>query len=323
MRQPSQRSTSMIPPTSSNANNARIEVREHLDSSEVTAVTALVRSATDSDGVSPLSEHVWLHLRHGGDDHDHHFLVHDGRGDVVGYAHLDTTDAVAGSSAELVISPESRRQGLGRMLVERLIDETPDGRLRLWSHSEGDAASALATSMGFDTLRVLWQMRRSLRAPLPDAPFPPGVSVTPFRPGIDEEIWLDVNARAFAALPDQGSWTRGDLMARMAEPWFDPAGFLMAWSGTQLVGFHWTKIHGEDHHRHEPIGEVYILGVDPAWHGRGLGQALTVAGLRHLRERGLDQVMLYVEDTNESAIALYTHLGFVRWDTDVLYRRST
>lgn len=323
MRQRSQRSTSMNPPTPSSENDALIEVREHLDSSEVAAVTELVNSATTSDGVSPLSEHVWLHLRHGGDDHDHHFLVRSAQGEVVGYAHLDTTDAVAGSSAELVISPESRRRGLGRLLVEHLIAATPDGRLRLWSHSEGDAASALAASMGFDTLRVLWQMRRSLRAPLPHATFPAGVTVAPFRPGVDDDALLALNARAFASLPDQGSWTREDLATRMAEPWFDPQGFLMAWSGSTLVGFHWTKVHGEDHHRHQPIGEVYVLGVDPSMHGHGLGQALTVAGLRYLRERGLDQVMLYVDHTNEAAIALYSHLGFVRWDTDVLYRRST
>ena len=312
----------MTPPTSGDGDVAQIEVRERLDEAEVTAVTDLVRSATSVDGVSPLSEHVWLHLRHGGDDHDHHFLVRDARRAVVGYAHLDTTDAVAGSSAELVISPDSRRQGLGRMLVERLITASPDGRLRLWSHSEGDAASALATSMGFDTLRVLWQMRRSLRSPLPETPATPGVEIRPFRPGIDDEAWLDLNARAFATLPDQGSWTHADLAARMAEPWFDPSGFLLAWSGDALVGFHWTKVHGEDHHRHAPIGEVYVLGVDPQWQGHGLGQALTLAGLLHLRERGLDQVMLYVDNTNQAAIDLYTRLGFLRWDTDVLYRRS-
>lgn len=321
MHRPSLPSTPMNPPSSGEGGVAQVEVRERLDDSEVAAVTALLRSATTTDGVSPISEHVWLHLRHGGDDHDHHFLVRDGGGALVGYAHLDTTDPVAGSSAELVISPDSRRQGLGRMLVEYLISATPDSRLRLWSHSEGDAAAALATSMGFDTLRVLWQMRRSLRAPLPASVLPAGVEIRPFRPGVDDEAWLELNGRAFATHPDQGAWTAADLAARMAEPWFDPSGFLLAWHAGSLVGFHWTKVHGEDHHRHEPVGEVYVLGVDPAWQGQGLGQALTLAGLRHLRDRGLDQVMLYVEESNAAAIDLYSRLGFVRWDTDVLYRR--
>jgi mycothiol synthase len=66
---------------------------------------------------------------------------------------------------------------------------------------------------------------------------------------------------------------------------------------------------------------VYVLGVAPAAHGTGLGTALTLAGLRHLRARGLTQVMLYVDETNTGAVRLYHKLGFVRWATDVGFRR--
>jgi mycothiol synthase len=139
-----------------------------------------------------------------------------------------------------------------------------------------------------------------------------------------------LNARAFVRLPDQGGWTERDLRARMAEPWFEPAGFLVAErvSDVAMLGFHWTKVHGghshggTDAHHHDAIGEVYVLGVDPAAHGLGLGVALTLAGLRHLRARGLDQVMLYVDQTNEAAIRLYERLGFARWSTDACFRRS-
>ena len=92
-----------------------------------------------------------------------------------------------------------------------------------------------------------------------------------------------------------------------------------------MVGFHWTKVHGrlgsEDHHQHQPIGEVYVVGTDPQVRGEGLGRALTVVGLRHLRSLDLGQAMLYVDSTNTAAIALYESLDFVRWDTDVLFRR--
>jgi mycothiol synthase len=171
---------------------------------------------------------------------------------------------------------------------------------------------------------VLFQMRRSLFAALPQAPLPDGVRLRAYQPGVDDEAWLELNARAFANHPEQGKWTLADLRVRLAEPWFDREGFILADRDGQLVGFHWTKIHGGDHgdHHHDPIGEVYVLGVDPAAHARGLGAALTVEGLAHLRRRGLDQVMLYVDGTNEPAIRLYAKLGFVRWTTDVAFARE-
>jgi mycothiol synthase len=328
----------------------QLEVLRRLDADETAAVTLLVERATEADGVRPLSEHVSLHLRYGGDTGVRHVLIYgDGRGDrphLAGYAHLDTTDAVAGSSSELVVDPAWRRQGIGHALVKAVRNETPDGRLRLWAHGEHTAASRLALSLGFSVSRELWQMRRSLFAPLPRPELPDGVTVRTFRPGQDDAAWVALNARAFADHPEQGGMTHHDLDRRMAEPWFDPAGFFLAertdagGADPRLVGFHWTKVHGGDHthegdgdhhhdhphpdhlhaeHGHEPIGEVYVVGVDPAEQGHGLGRALTLVGLRHLRSLGLREVMLYVEADNRPAITVYERLGFTHWDTDVMF----
>ena len=306
---------------------------DHLTPAEVSEVLALTRAASDADGAYPLSEHVMMHLRHGGDIPAVHLLARDGD-QLVGYAHVDTTDAVEGASAELCVHPLFRRRGLGRALVLAAIgaadEHDPAHRLRLWAHGDHPSANALALSLGFERARVLWQMRRSLFAPVPAPELPRDVVLRPFRPGTDDAAWLDLNARAFADHPDQGRWRAADLRIRLAEGWFDPDGFLLAERPAEgkLLGFHWTKVHGairHDHgdgsHDHDPIGEVYVLGVDPAAQGLGLGTALTLAGLRHLRDVGLDQVMLYVDESNPTAIALYQKLGFARWSTDVCFRR--
>jgi mycothiol synthase len=307
----------------------------HLEPAEVRQILTLTHAAGDADGAYPLSEHVVLHLRHGGDSPASHLLARlDGM--LVGYGHVDPTDPVEGPSAELFVHPLYRRRGLGRALVMAAIAAAerhdPQGRLRLWAHGNHPSANALALSLGFVRSRALWQMRRSLYAPVDAPTLPDGVVLRAFRPGIDDDAWLALNARAFANLPDQGSWTTADLQARLAESWFDPAGFLIAerTAGAAMLGFHWTKVHGGHPaegqvrgpgHDHDPIGEVYVLGVDPAARGLGLGVALTLAGLRYLRGRNLDQVMLYVDETNQSAIRLYQELGFARWSTDVCFRR--
>jgi mycothiol synthase len=311
------------------AGDIKVVVAGRLESATVAEVIRVVDAATEIDGVRPLSEHVMLHLRYGGDTDDRN-LVALLDGVVVGYAHLDATDLVEGASAELVVDPAARGRGIGRALVAALIRNAGD-RLRLWAHGEHPAAQRLAEGMGFSRIRALWQMRRSLFAPLPEFALPPGVVLRTFRPGIDDAAWLALNAAAFADHPEQGRWTLEDLHQRMAELWFDPAGFLLAERPDQqgrLVGFHWTKVHGdsgpahgaESAHGHEPIGEVYVVGVDEGERGSGLGRALTIAGLQHLRSRGLASAMLYVDEENEAAIRLYTKLGFTHWDTDVMYR---
>ncbi len=312
----------------------------HLSEDQVGNVADLVQRVARADGVHPLSEHAWLHLRHGGDEHGQHLLAVDDFRKLVGYGHLDVTDEVAGPSAEVVVDPAHRRQGVGRSLIHAMIEAAQGRRLRMWAHGEQAAAGQWARSLGFERSRVLWQMRRSLHAPLPAVELPAGIRLRPFIPGVDDQAWIALNHRAFAEHPEQGTWNLEDLHHRMAEPWFSAEGFLIAEAQDrshgpaeaqdrshgpaegEMAGFHWTKVHGADSHAHEPLGEVYVVGVDPSWQGRGLGRALTVAGLHHLRSLGLSAAMLYVEASNTAAIDLYSSLGFVQWDVDVLYRSS-
>jgi mycothiol synthase len=169
---------------------------------------------------------------------------------------------------------------------------------------------------GFVIDRQQHQMRVAL--PLTDPiTWPAGVAIHPFRPGLDETAWLNVNNRAFLNHPDQGGWIAEVLTRRMAEPWFDPAGFLLAWRGGDLLGFCWTKVHPGPH----PIGEIYVIGVDPDAQGLGLGRALVLAGLRHLAvDRHCQVAILYVAADNVAALGLYEALGFEIQRTDTALR---
>jgi len=134
---------------------------------------------------------------------------------------------------------------------------------------------------------------------------PPGFTTRPFRPGVDDEEWLSVNARAFAGHPEQGEWTQAELAARLAEPWFDSEGFLIHEIEGRIAGYCWTKTHRSI----PPYGEIYVIGVDPAHHGKGLGRALTIAGFARLSSLGLRHGVLYVAGDNAAAIGLYESLG--------------
>jgi mycothiol synthase len=146
--------------------------------------------------------------------------------------------------------------------------------------------------------------------------------VRAYRPGADDAALLAVNNAAFAGHPENGDWDAAELAERTSRDWFDPAGLLLAWRGEELLGFHWTKWHSHDSDEtpaHEPVGEVYVLGVAPAAQGLGLGRVLLTAGLRHLHDRGCRLAMLYVDRANPSAVGLYESEGFETEYREVCY----
>jgi mycothiol synthase len=290
-----------------------------LTADESAAVLALAEEAASVDGSQALSEQFRLSARSREHDGVDHLLATDAEGALVGYAQSRTGEGPA--SAELVVSPAARRSGVGTALLASL----PDG-IRVWSHATGaaaDAAAAFARANGLVAVRSLHVMGRSLQEgpSWPAASLDGRYAVRSFEPGRDEDAWLALNAAAFAHHPEQGSLRRADLDQRMAEPWWDPAGLILvveADAPDVLAASHWTKVDppGGD------VGEVYVVAVSPDRQGQGLGRAVTVLGLDHLRSLGLDRVVLYVDEDNVAAVRTYAALGFVDVEVHRQYARQ-
>ncbi len=205
--------------------------------------------------------------------------------------------------------PEAVAEAL--KLVTATIAGKGGGRAEFWIHDVQDGDDAGPVAAGFTPYRDLWQ----LRAPLPAAPS--NLIVRAFDPqSVDDlDAFIEVNNRAFSWHPEQGGQTRRDIEARMGEPWFRPEGFLLHEREGRLAGFCWTKVHAPD--GDDPaLGEIYVIAVDPDFHGQGLGKPMTLAGLEWLHAAGLQTAMLYVESDNTSANVVYQRIGFDRHRTD-------
>jgi mycothiol synthase len=296
----------------------------HLSHSQQLSVLDLIKAATDLDGVPPIAEHVLLHLRHGGDKSDSHLVI-EKDDQVIAYAHLDKTDLVAGPSVEAVVHPKYRGQGFGTQLLNEAITICGD-KTRIWSHGELLQAQSIAASLKLERLWANLQMSKTLSDIQPvTCKYP----IRTFIPTLDNQAFLLLNNKVFVDHPDQGGWSKSDLEVRVNEEWFDEKGFFVCEDKGELIGFCWTKIHGahthshegnKADHGHEAIGEIYVLAVDPAYKGQGIGKDLTTTGLNYLKYQGLSSAMLYVGVENKPALNLYKSLGFSDFGSDVMYR---
>jgi mycothiol synthase len=275
-------------------------------SDPIAVIDGVRRACREADGHDPLDEAAALHLKHRGLDGADVWLADD-----AGFA------LRRGAEVDLAVAPGSRGRGLGADLAGLAFAGT--SATTAWSHGDHPAARVLAARHDLARARELWVMRRSARLPLPQLEVPDDLRVRGYRPD-DTAALLRVNAAAFARHPEQGGLDQAGLAERMAEPWFDPDGLLLAEdrAGT-VLGFHWTKRHSPER------GEVYVVAIDPGAQGRGLGRLLTLAGLHHLMSGGVGEVILYVESDNTPAIHVYAGLGFAHdeRDTHVQYKRAT
>lgn len=282
---------------------------------EPAAARALLESVAGADGVEPFGEAFVRGLEDEDAGHRHVQLLDDGA--LCGLA------GVADDSAELAVSPDVRRRGGGKAMLDA-VDRLVGKQLPVWAHGDVDGAAELAAATGRRVVRELLQMTapRDVVAGLADEDAPEGIRLEDLpaaraRMGDDavDEAWLAVNNEAFDWHPEQGGWDVDQLRRGRGAEWFDPAGVLFAVDDSTggILGFHWTKWHGGG------VGEVYVIGLAGATRGRGVGGWLTRAGMRHLRDRGADRVILYVEGDNEPAVRTYERTGFDVTRRDVMY----
>jgi mycothiol synthase len=299
---------------------AELEVKRQMGRGDIAAVAELLEVAAQVDGHPPLGEHQWLDLVHGGREGFAGLVAWEpGHDHPVGYAQLSRANHGTGPSwaLEFVVDPHHRDTDpqIGQALVERalaVVRAEGGGHVHLWVPKPTPDHDRIAAAVGLHRGRELRQLRR----PLPVEGERSDLPVRGFRPGKDEEAWLEVNNRAFNWHEEQGGWDRETLLDRESQPWFDPAGFLLHERNGRLAGFCWTKVHSD----HEPpLGEIYVLAVDPAFRGRGLGRALALAGLEWLAAQGLTVAMLYVDGDNAPALRLYEKLGFTVDHVDRAY----
>jgi mycothiol synthase len=182
--------------------------------------------------------------------------------------------------------------------------------LRVARWAANDAAGLLFASLGYTYARTFHEMRMELDGPLPAPRIPDGIAMRTFDPERDAPAVHATLAEAFAdhwggTFDPFDQWVHQHIEGESSG--FDPGLWFVALDRTEVVGAVCGRASTP---RSEDAAHVNILGVRPAWRGRGIGRALLLAAFRELQRRGIPAVDLGVDSENETgATRLYVQVG--------------
>lgn len=158
---------------------------------------------------------------------------------------------------------------------------------------------------GLAKVRTYWLMRWH-EPELPPVELQEGLTLSRYRAGDAEELTGIQNA-AFG-----GHWgfcpNTSEEIAYRAEMSISPHdGIVLLRNDAATVGYCWTCTLGDAPHS---IGVISMIGIDPAYRGKGLSKPVLLAGMEYLRSQEVKYIQLDVDSENTPAVKLYGSIGF-------------
>ncbi len=235
---------------------------------------------------------------------------------AAGMARVSPEPTIHRAVAEVAVLPGHRRRGVGRQLLDRVIErvvELDASVLHIQVPVLSRGGRFLLEDSGFYAARRYWRLATTVDGI--DVPtLPAGYAVRPFELDRDERTLTDLQNAAF-----DGSWgfapnTVREIAARVRlRPW-EADGILLIEAGQEPCGYNWTQ-----RPRESGVGYIGMTGVHPDHRGKGLGRIIVAAGMAYLVSKGVRTVSLEVDHSNKPARELYLSLGFDLLDETVWY----
>jgi mycothiol synthase len=225
-------------------------------------------------------------------------------------AEAERPDAVA---ARVALDLDVRHAAFADALVQACIDLACAARgdlVRLYVPRQAEWATSAARQAGFAVVRSIQHMLLPATTPLPVTHAIRNVSIRAMRDGEDQAV-LDALNRNW-----DGTWDfvpiRLELLA--SDLIGQRSGMLLAVQADRdtliLATCHAVFDPTETNPDGQPRAWISNLTVDPEQRGRGLGRAMLVAGLEHLRARGAGSITLGVDAGDPAPLRLYQSVGF-------------
>jgi len=242
---------------------------------------------------------------------------------IVGYVDIVPERLIGRVVLDCYVRPDHRRRGLARKLLGYATHRARELGVEL-AHvniAQGNvAAVSVLSRLGFNFVRRFLQLKLEMaridgldvdQAALPYRHFQRG----------EEDKLTRIQNCSFA-----GTWGFNPNSVEEISYYANlsrcsPEDVMLACDGDKVIGYCWTRTIYKAG-VNEGKGQIFMLGVDPDYRGRGVGKAMLLAGLLYLKEEGFQVAELTVDSENQAACTLYRSVGFEVLDSTLWYEKK-
>ena len=233
-------------------------------------------------------------------------------GNIVGYMDVTPELTIGRVILNCWIRPEHRRRGLGTKLLGYAMRRAKELGARV-AHVNIPEDSIIAKSMlcklGFSFVRRFLELRLDIGEIYWSDTDQAALECCPLQRGEEDKL-TQIQNRAFAGTWGYNPNTVEEIIYRTNLSTCSPENVVLAYEGDKVIGYCWTEIIYEGEAASKRKGRILMLGVDPDYRGRKAGKRVLLAGLAHLKSKGLQVAELTVDSENKVACALYQSTGF-------------
>ena len=243
-------------------------------------------------------------------------------GCIVGYLDITPELKIGRIILNCLVHPDHRRRGLASKIFGCALFRAKELGAKIAQVNipqDSKVAKIVLSKLGFRFVRRFLQLRLDI-----DEVHWPDINqfTLDYRhlQSGEEDILTQLQNRSFA-----GNWgynpnTVKEIVYRTHLNYCSPEDIILVSNGDKVVGYCWVLITHEAT-TDERRGQIRMLGVDPRYRRRGIGKRVLLAGLDHLKNKGLRIVELTVDSENNAACALYQSAGFKIWASSLWYEK--
>jgi len=233
-------------------------------------------------------------------------------GNIVGYMDMTPEITIGRVILNCWVHPEHRRRGLAKELLSFAIQRAKQLRAKV-AHvnitEDNVVAKGVLSKLGFQCVRRFLELRLDMGMLPWQNTDQASLGCHNLQRGEEDKLAYIQN-RSFADTWGFNPNTVEEITYRTSLSSSSPEDIILTYESDKVAGYCWTGITCEAVATSKRKGRIFMLGVDPDYRGKGTGKRVLLAGLGHLKSKGIQIAELTVDSENKVACALYRSVGF-------------